>query len=125
MSQVPQARERQGCDLPNRLPRARFFTLLTLLRMLAPVFLTNWNNLRLFVWRFSNCVLLLLRGGIGLAAREASGLAVGELQASDRLKLLVRDKTVSNCLADLTRSLSLPIYYYYYIVLKKNENRDF
>ena len=44
-----------------------------------------------------------------MAALETAGLGVGEAGvASDKLKLLVLDKAVSNCLTDLTMSLSLP-----------------
>ena len=108
ISQLPQLREWQGRVLPKCLPRARFFTLFTLLRMLAPAFLTNWNKRRLFAGSFPDALLLLVGGGAGLAARETDGLVLGDLEASDKLKLLVRDRTVSNCLADLTKSLSLP-----------------
>ena len=37
----------QGLVQPKRFPRAMFFTLTTLLLMLAPVFFTNWKILDL------------------------------------------------------------------------------
>ena len=93
--------------LPKRLPNARFLTLTTLLRKLAPVFLTKLNSL--FLPPGVVVVALVSSGGLadwgaGLAARETVALGV----ASDWLKLLVLDSIGSNCLQDFNMSLSLP-----------------
>ena len=52
---------------------------------------------------------MILRAGGGELALDTIGLRVGETaEASDKLKLLVLDKTFSKRFTDLTISLSLP-----------------
>ena len=72
--------------------------------MLAPVFFTKLNIDVLF----PSCCLVEEAGGAGLVVLETGLLGVGEVNASDVLKLRVLERTDSNCFTDFTRSLSLP-----------------
>jgi len=90
----------------NVCPRASSLVLTTLLLMLAPVFFTKLNNDVLF----PSCCLVeetFIWLGAGLVVLETGLLVVGEMNASDWLKLRVLERTDSNCFTDFTKSLSL------------------